>query len=192
MEAATQAWIADLTTQLDEAVRAQGDGPRCQMVMEALSRSIGEGDCPLDSTLLAPVENGYGRRLLHRDPEGAYSIVLMIWDKGQGTPLHDHSGMWCVEGVALGRITVTNYDRRPNLDSGSDLFDFEKQEVVEAGVGEAGRLIPPFDYHTISNEGEDLAATIHVYGGEVLRCNTFTPQESGGYQLEVRELCYND
>ena len=33
MEAATQAWIADLTTQLDEAVRVQGDGPRCQMVM---------------------------------------------------------------------------------------------------------------------------------------------------------------
>ena len=187
-----QTWISELVQKMDKAVVADGDSARCQQVMEVLSDSIGEGNCPLDPVLLRPVDSGYGRRLLHHDPAGAYSIVLMIWDHGQGTPLHDHSGMWCVEGVCQGCITVSNYDRLPNLDSGSDIFDFDLKEMMEAGVGEAGRLIPPFDYHTIHNAGSELAATIHVYGGEVLRCNTFLPREGGGYQLEVRELCYND
>jgi len=192
MTSTPQTWILELVQKMDKAVVADGDATRCQQVMEALSESIGEGSCVLDPALLRPVDSGYGRRLLHHDPAGAYSIVLMIWDSGQGTPLHDHSGMWCVEGVCQGRITVSNYDRLPNLDSGCDLFDFELKEVMEAGVGEAGRLIPPFDYHTIHNGGSELAATIHVYGGEVLKCNTFLPQEGGGYQLEVRQLCYND
>ena len=34
----------------------------------------------------------------------------MTWGPGQGTPLHDHAGMWCVEGVLEGRIEVARYD----------------------------------------------------------------------------------
>lgn len=188
----SKSWLDTLIRRVDKATVAGGDDVRCRQVMKALSDCIGSGNCPIDSDLLKPVASGYGRRLLHKDSCGTYSIVLMVWDTNQGTPLHDHSGMWCVEGVCKGRITVENYDRLPNLDSGSNLYNFEKKESIEAGIGEAGRLIPPFDYHTIHNFGSELAATIHVYGGEVLSCNTFIPKKDGGYHLEVRELSYNE
>ena len=51
----------------------------------------------------------YARRLLHRDPEGRYSAIVMTWGPGQGTAVHDHGGLWCVEGVVDGEIAVTQY-----------------------------------------------------------------------------------
>jgi predicted amidohydrolase YtcJ len=33
----------------------------------------------------------------------------MVWDRGQGTRLHDHGGNWCVEAVYRGEIEVTSY-----------------------------------------------------------------------------------
>jgi predicted metal-dependent enzyme (double-stranded beta helix superfamily) len=54
----------------------------------------------------------YARRLLHRDLERGYTAVVMTRGPGQGTPLHDHAGMWRVEGVIEGRIEVARYDPR--------------------------------------------------------------------------------
>ena len=34
----------------------------------------------------------------------------MTWGPGQGTAMHDHGGLWCVEGVVEGAMTVTRYD----------------------------------------------------------------------------------
>ena len=132
-----------------------------------------------------------GQRSLVEWPDGAYTVVLMIWGSDQGTPLHDHSGMWCVECVCVGSITVDSYDRLPNRCSGSGLWDFKKVDTVQASVGEAGALIPPFDYHTIHNHGDTTSATIHIYCGELTECSIFVPKGSG-YQHEVRPLTYSD
>lgn len=55
----------------------------------------------------------------------------------------------------------------------------------------AGALIPPLEYHTIHNPGATTSATIHVYGGEIAKCNVFVQQEKGCRQ-EVRQLTYTD
>ena len=46
-------------------------------------------------------------------------------------------------------------------------------------MGEAGALIPPFDYHVIENPFSEPAATVHVYGGEMECCEVFLPEEDG-------------
>ena len=43
------------------------------------------------------------------DREGRYTAVVMTWGPGQGTAMHDHGGLWCVEGVVEGAMTVTQY-----------------------------------------------------------------------------------
>jgi hypothetical protein len=90
-----------------------------------------------------------GATLLHRDPDGRYTVLAMVWERGQGTPLHDHAGRWCVECVYQGRIRVTSYSVRG--DPERDLVEFRQESVVLAGIGEAGALIPPFEYHRIQN-----------------------------------------
>ena len=113
----------------------------------------------------------------------------MVWDKGQGTALHDHAGMWCVECVYRGEIDVVSYDRTD--DESGELAQFVQETTIRAGVGDAGALIPPFEYHTIANALETPAITIHVYGGEMTWCHAYVPVE-GGYKRERRELCYSE
>ncbi len=191
MNITSDQWIADLATQIDAAMVGGDDADRCLRIKDAVMAQVGAGDCPLDPALLKPTPDGYGRRLLHKDPGGAYSVVLMIWGSDQGTPLHDHSGMWCVECVCVGSVTVESYERLPNRCSGTGLWDFKKVESVKATVGEAGALIPPFDYHTVHNHGTTPSATIHIYCGELTECSIFVPTGSG-YQHEVRPLTYSD
>src|SRR5215469_2439215 len=57
-----------------------------------------------------PRPDTYARRLLHRDPAGAYTAVVMTWGRGQKTSLHDHAGIWCVECVIDGTMEVAQYD----------------------------------------------------------------------------------
>ena len=69
------------------------------------------------------------------------------------------------------------------------IVQFEQETVFNAGVGEAGALIPPFEYHMIQNPDPTPSVTIHVYGGEMTYCHIFEPVE-GGHRRTYRELTY--
>lgn len=181
--------VEELVRRLDQAMDVRDDENRCRNVKRVLTEMLGTGEPFLDPGFLAPTPDVYARRLLHRDPAGRYTAVVMVWDRGQGTPLHDHAGMWCVECVYQGKIRVTSYSvHGGNPETG--VVQFEKENVVHAGVGEAGALIPPFEYHVLENAIESPAVTIHVYGGEMTYCHTFTPVD-GGWRRGYRELTYS-
>jgi hypothetical protein len=64
---------------------------------------------------------------------------------------------------------------------------------IAAGVGSAGRLIPPTDYHVLANAQDDATSiTLHVYGGNLTGCRIFTPGSDGRYVENVRALSYHD
>ncbi len=164
----------------------------CEAVKQTLVEEIVDGELELPANLVQPVGEDYGRRLLHRHPEGRYAVVVMTWGAGQGTPIHDHAGKWCVECVYKGRIRVTSYDLVGGKDAeDSEFVGFEMAGEVDAGKGAAGSLIPPFDYHVIRNPNHDTAVTIHVYGGEMDGCDVFSPIDgSDRYRRQWRKLSY--
>lgn len=172
---------------LDEAVAADCVKGRCEKVKQVLEEAFHDPVDLLDPEFMQPAPDCYARRLLHRDPGGQYSVVAMVWGPGQGTALHDHAGEWCVECVYRGRIEVTSYDIQG--DESDEVVEFERKKTVYAGRGEAGALIPPFDYHTIANAQETPSVTVHVYGHELTWCHIFVPTD-GGYTRVRRELCY--
>ena len=181
--------VDELVRRLDQAMAATDDEGRCRNVKKVLTDMLGAGTPFLDPAFLAPTPNVYARRLLHRDPQGRYTAVVMVWDQGQGTPLHDHAGMWCVECVYQRKIRVTSYSvHGGNPETG--VVQFEKETVIHAGPGEAGALIPPFEYHVLENAIGTPAVTLHVYGGEMTYCHTFTPVD-GGWKRGYRELSYS-
>jgi predicted metal-dependent enzyme (double-stranded beta helix superfamily) len=178
--------LDELVALLDKAVEEQETKGCCYAVKAALEHIVHSGEDFIDARFLKPAEGCYARRLLHLDPNGRYSALVMVWDKGQGTSLHDHDNMWCVECVYRGRIKVVSYDM---TGENGGLYQFRQATTVFAGPGEAGALIPPFDHHTIENPDDTPAVTIHVYGGEMKHCHAFLPVE-GGYERVERELCY--
>jgi 3-mercaptopropionate dioxygenase len=98
--------------------------------------------------------------------------------------------MWCVEGVLQGTIDVTQFDLVEQRDG---LYRFRREGTLQAGPGDAGALIPPFEYHTIANDsGTAKAVTLHVYAGEMTHCTIFEPRDDGWYERKERELSYHE
>jgi predicted metal-dependent enzyme (double-stranded beta helix superfamily) len=179
--------VSELIELLDKAVERASTEGCCFAIKDALEHVVRSGKDFIDEPMLRPVEGRYARRLLHRDPSGRYSVLVMVWNSGQGTPLHDHAHMWCVECVYRGRIKVVSYDLQGQE---GDRYRFSREKEVFAGPGEAGALIPPFEYHTLENAQETPSATIHVYGGDMTWCDAFFPESDGLYRLERRELSF--
>lgn len=189
MPTATQSTsTAELVRRLDDATRIRDDETIVQNVKRVLKGALSAGEIALGAEWLAPAQGTYARRLLHLDPQGRFSILVMVWDRGQGTMLHDHGGTWCVECVYRGTIEVTSYSICGG-DPERGLVHFTPEQTVVAGVGEAGALIPPFEYHILKNAGAEPAVTLHVYGGELTSCHVYEPVE-GGWRRRFKELAY--
>jgi len=185
------ACLEDLVTRLDAAVETDDPGAVCAGVKAALEELVSCDASWVPPSCDVVTESCYARRLLHRDPMGRYTVIAMTWGPGQGTPLHDHAGSWCVECVYRGKILVTSYDLDQAGSGDAGGWRFHQEGKVEAVVGEAGALIPPFEYHTIRNVYDETAITIHVYKGEMLTCHVFHPTETEGvFRRETKQLAY--
>src|SRR5215813_6433322 len=93
--------IAAFIADLDRAVGTDGDRARITTAVKGVLKEDVRVLEALPERFLVPSPSRYARRLLHKDPADRFSVVVMVWDRGQGTPIHDHCGMWCVECVVL-------------------------------------------------------------------------------------------
>lgn len=180
--------VEGLIRRLDHATRQPDDEAIVQDVKRVLKETLAAGELALEAEWLRPLPDRYARRLLHRDPAGRYSLLVMVWDRGQGTRLHDHGGHWCVECVYRGDIEVISYAITGG-DAERGMVQFTEASRVRAGMGEAGALIPPFEHHLLRNAGDEPAVTLHVYSHELLACHVFEPVE-GGWRRRYVELSY--
>jgi predicted metal-dependent enzyme (double-stranded beta helix superfamily) len=130
----------------------------------------------------------YARHLLYQDRKTGFVIVAMVWGAGQRTAVHDHAGVWCVEGVYEGNIQVTRFNKIGRM---GKTVRFEQGEEIQAGVGACGALIPPVEYHRIANETRDKAISVHVYGRDLKVCNIFNPLGGDLYQRVEKTMQYN-
>lgn len=169
-----------LVAAVDEAV-AGGDVHTITAALRgAMCALIRDPAVQLPDCVHQPIQGHYARRELYRSPEHGYSIVAMTWGPGQGTPIHDHCGLWCVEGVWDGELEITQYEL---LENQGERCRFRPAGGLRAGPGSAGSLIPPHEYHTIRNASDDrVAISLHIYKGPMDRCNTYQPEEGEWYR----------
>jgi predicted metal-dependent enzyme (double-stranded beta helix superfamily) len=184
------AGCSELIERLDAAVALGEENATAEAVRATLVDLIGRRCLQLPDELKVPAQDKYARHLVYKSPDRGYVVVAMVWGPGQGTVLHDHDGVWCVEGVVEGQIEVVQHEA---LEQDGDRWRFRPEEKVVAGIGTAGTLIPPFEYHTIANALQDGSATVtlHVYGKELQKAHVFLPEGDGWYQRGVRQLSYD-
>jgi 3-mercaptopropionate dioxygenase len=176
----------DLVRSIDHAVAHGCAHEITDELRQSLCRMIRSPEIRLPDCCFLPLTGHYARRELYHSDEHGYSVIAMTWGPGQGTPIHDHSGMWCVEGVWHGALEITQYEL---LESDGDRFRFQPVGTMQAGAGSAGSLIPPHEYHTIRNPSRDgLAVSLHVYKGEMRCCSVFNPVDEQWHVRGVRQL----
>ena len=149
--------LTDLVAAVRTAVDAQADwSETTQLVAEQLRRHL-----PTPDVLTAEQRVGspdeYQGHTLHVEPDGAFSIVGLVWRPGQVTRIHDHL-TWCVFAVIQGAEQEELFDADLNL-IGRD----------ENQVGDVSGFAPPGDIHRVHNTSDTTAISIHIYGTDISR-----------------------
>jgi 3-mercaptopropionate dioxygenase len=117
----------------------------------------------------------YVGHTLYVEPDGAFSIVGLVWRPGQVTPIHDHV-TWCVFGVLQGVEHEELYVQR-----GDHLV---RAGVADNRVGDVSGFAPPGDIHRVRNSGDDIAISLHIYGTDISRIGSSVRR---CYDLPVRD-----
>jgi predicted metal-dependent enzyme (double-stranded beta helix superfamily) len=152
--------LTSLVTDLDLAVRSTpGDDVRTvEAVCSALRPALSSPDLLLPEHRIGDPA-GYRSHLLHVAPDGAFSLVALVWLPGQATAIHDHRS-WCVVGVYEGAEHETIF--RPTA-SGR----LRPSGSAVAYPGDVAGLLPPGDIHRVVNAGDATAISLHVYGADL-------------------------
>lgn len=98
----------------------------------------------------------YARHLVYADPGNRFSILAIVWDRGQMSPIHAHH-CWCAVGVYQGLLTETYYKASadgPLVEIGSARHAVGESTFDPSGTG----------IHRIGNYSGVLAVSLHVYG----------------------------
>jgi 3-mercaptopropionate dioxygenase len=90
--------------------------------------------------------------------EEAFTVSAVVWRPGQAMRIHDHL-VWCSFVVLCGAETET-------------LYELRGERLLETGTrrrpaGSVSAAAPPDDIHRVSNTGDDVAITLHVYGADL-------------------------
>jgi len=125
------------------------------------------GNLPDPADLLpGPLRHGdpdrYQSHLLYVEPDGSFSVSVMVWRPGQQTAIHDHVA-WCVTGVLLGR----EYEEIFALTDSGNALELAARNLNLAGT--VSGFAPPGDIHRVRNTGHDVAISLHVYGADISR-----------------------
>lgn len=175
-----------LVAALDAAVTCGDEHAVTAALRSALCRLIRDRDVQLPACVHEPIADHYARRELYRSRRHGYSVVAMTWGPGQGTPVHDHAGLWCVEGVWDGELEIVQYEL---LERDGERYRFRAAGGMRAGPGSAGSLIPPHEYHLIRNASTDaVAVSLHIYQAPMQCCSKFAPLTGEWYVRESATL----
>jgi len=175
---AVSARLAALIEAIRKEVRS-GDDPDgvAARVARALQRHLSEPSL-LTAEHRASDPHTYRQHVLHVEPDGAFSVVSLVWLPGQATPIHDHIS-WCVVGVHQGEEHESQYRLIPD-DPAAYLIETGRTVNRTASVA---AYTPPGDIHRVANDGPGMAISLHIYGADIGKLGTSIRRR---YDLEVR------
>jgi len=142
-----------LVRRLDAAVESD-PGNLHGAVTGALAAAVERRDWLTDAQQRADADR-YARHVLHADPLGRYTVVSLVWNRGQQSPIHAHH-TWCSVAVYRGEISETFYV----ADQGGP----RPVRTVRRGAGTLSFDGGEAAVHRIANPADDVAVSIHVYG----------------------------
>jgi len=163
-----------LTAAIRRAVRTGGSWQETADRVVAALRGRLPGPGLLSAEQLAGDPGGYQTHLVHAEPDGSFSVVVMVWRPGQRTPVHDHL-TWCVTAVLQGTEYEEIYANR-----GDHLETVGRNANP---VGTVSGFAPPGDIHQVTNISDAVAVSMHVYGTDITRVGSSVRRV---YDLPVR------
>ncbi|GAB3628129.1 3-mercaptopropionate dioxygenase [Pandoraea terrae] len=127
------------------------------VVRHALRESFADG-CWLAPKHCEGSSASYQRHVLHSDPAGRFTIVSIVWQPGQVTPVHAHH-VWCALAVVDGQLSEEVFGYNAETDLVHPKFTFEHKRLDGSSA-----LAGLHHIHRIRNNSDRRAISVHVYG----------------------------
>jgi len=106
------------------------------------------------------------------------AALLMYWPPGHATVPHDHGGLWGIELVVDGALSVNEFVRIGEADRSM----LVPTRSMQLGVGEAALFHSGNYVHRCRNlSNVTPTLTLHVYGGALTEYNAYTPDAAGRF-----------
>ena len=159
-----------LAGSIRRAVQAGGDWQAVADRVGEVLRNQVPSPAILTDEQLAGDPARYKAYLLYVEPDGSFSVTVMVWLPGQVTCVHDHLA-WCVTAVMQGTLEEEIFAPAPD---GSGLRVIARNQNPP---GDVGAFAPPGDVHRVRNAGAGVAVSMHVYGTDISRVGSSVRRE---------------
>ena len=173
---------ADGFTKMSELVDALTSAPRDRDTYRELLGKIRFGFdeiakyCTFEDTF-------YTRNLVARTDD--FELILLCWQPGQATPIHDHAGsdgwMFGVQGT----LEEVRYHWKKLEDGCIECTRFEKGELQPTGIS---YINDDMGIHAIENVGGDRAVSLHLYSPPIDACVYYSEDERC---FKTKEMSYH-
>lgn len=101
-------------------------------------------------------------------------MLLLNWDAGAASPIHDHGGQHCWMVVLDGELEVENYARTDRGDV-AGYARIEARDAQTLGAGAIDMRSGPFDLHRVAAPHRAPAVSLHVYAAPLNEYFVYDP-----------------
>lgn len=138
----------------------------------------------LESDADKRLPGNYRRHQVVHDPDWGFTVVVLLWEPGATTPIHDHD-TWCVFACLEGEMEITNYavvedeEGRPLR-----LTETDREQCAAFSIGDNGAS--GREIHRVRNVGAERAVSLHLYGDDLTQRTLFNGR---GIRIEGKTGC---
>lgn len=112
-------------------------------------------------------EEDYTRNLVHRSRD--YELLLLCWNEGQSSPIHDHDGQQCWMAVLEGVVEEVHY-RAPG--AGEPLSE---GAIRSFRRGQVAFIQDEIALHLVRAGEGTRGVSLHLYSNPIETCRVYDP-----------------
>lgn len=145
---------------------------------------------PVEESTLAPYlffsGHHYTRNLIYKDD--LFELILVCWDVGQSSQIHNHDGQLCWMAIPSGRLRVQNF-RIAEQDARTRFCRVEPTDFFDLGCQlTAAEVDPEEPVHQVLNLSEfgSRALSLHVYSRPYNHCVVYSTAKNEYRDMELK------
>ncbi len=161
--------LGDLVTALSEGERTKYD----HIIRSTnLPKSIYQNYCSWSS-------DSYTRNCIVDNDK--FELILLCWEEGQITPIHDHGGEECWVKIIEGEFRETIYQE-------NEIGELAVVKSAVANTNDITYMIDFMGFHSLENLSNKRSMSLHLYAKPIRSCKLF--DEVSGKFIN-KDLVYN-
>jgi cysteine dioxygenase len=169
--------ILDLERPLLAEFERDPKGPKIAQILGEYARA---SECWKSFALFAPA--AYTRNLIARNEW--FELLLLCWDAGQSSPIHNHAGQNCWMAVLEGEIEELQYEC-PRTDARSELVPRGSRTFTP---GKVAFINDDIALHLVRPKGNARGVSLHLYSRPIETCNLYDERTG---RVVVRTMGYH-